>query len=321
MKILRLPRRHLMVPVFIASIFSCSALAVAQEASPSPEPTPTAPSSPPPEASPPQPVPSPVQSGTFGNQYDGRWHFNLTPFLWVPTINGSLHFTNFSSARSIVGAASQIRSVDFNVGPNKYLAKLNGAAMFGVEARKGDSAILTNFVWVNVSSLRNSIATISGTRGNVSIPITVSSGARIAGTIWELALSQTLAHDSRSSVNALLGFRYHSLTASADWILTGPLGNFSRSNSVSQFTNAFAPIVGFTGRVGLSDHFFIPYYGDYGSTGGLQTFQYYGGLAYAYRSGAIILLWRHLQYESTDPSNLIRLIKLGGPTLAWNFRL
>jgi hypothetical protein len=243
-------------------------------------------------------------------------------------LNGSFRFSDFPALRAIppaVGIAQVVapKTVDFSVGPNKYLAKLNSAAMLSLQIRKGDGAILTDLIYLNATSARNSVASITAPAGKVAFPVTLASGARISGGIFELALSPTIARGGLSSVSAVLGFRFDALTASANWTLSaGSTGQFARSGGISQFSNTFAPIAGITGRIGIGRNFFIPYYGDYGAGGNLETYQFIAGIAYAYHAGAVSLVWRQLQYQqSSDPTALFQVLRLGGPALAWTFRL
>ncbi len=101
---------------------------------------------------PPSPTPPPTeQSNVLGNEYDGKWHTDVTPYIWVPTLNGTFHLTNTSKPPP----GFQIEKiVDFSAGPNKYLSKLNSALMFTAEFRKGDSAFFTDFMYLNLTSLR-----------------------------------------------------------------------------------------------------------------------------------------------------------------------
>jgi hypothetical protein len=194
--------------------------------------------------------------------------------------------------------------------------------MLAAQITRGYDAILTDVIYLNLTSSHNSVATLTGPRGEISIPITVDSASRLTGVIWGVAISPNIVHTGTTYVNGLFGFRYTNVTVTAGWTLTGPLGNFSRTGNVKQFTNSFAPIGGFQGHIGLSDRWFIPFYGDYGGDGGVTTYQAFGGIGYNYSSGgSLLLVFRELDYHGVSSGTLLQSLQMGGPALAVTIRI
>jgi hypothetical protein len=265
----------------------------------------------------PSPTPSP-QPGAFGEQYDGKWHIGITPYIWAPTLNGTFHFTNAPAGRLGFEIPS---SVDVTTGPNKYLTHFNSAGMLNLQIRKNDSAIILDGIYLNFSNATTNVTTLRGPHGIVVIPITASASSRLSGGLWTVELSQNLARTDSASINVLFGGRALIANTTVDWSLRGPLGNFSPTGSVSQFANEFTPVLGLNGKIGLGPHFFIPYYGDYGANANLYTWQGLLGFGYGYHSGAVTLAWRQLIFDSTNSAAIFQKLSFGGPALGWTFRL
>lgn len=260
----------------------------------------------------PTPAPSPTPD---------KWRVNITPYLWAPTINGSLHFSRADIRNATKNPPAPLELPDgaaIRLGPNNYLSKLNSALMFSIEARRGNGGFFGDVIYMNLSNTGASVASLSGPRGEIVIPVNVSTSARITETLATVGLE-----GGTPGFNGLVGLRYSSATANAGWSLTGPLGLFDRNGTASKNDVQTVPILGVKGRLSLSSHFFVPYYGDWGSNGAENTWQYFGGIAYGYHSGAAILAWRQLAYgaDPSNPNGLVQLLQLGGPLIGWTFYL
>lgn len=249
---------------------------------------------------------------------DNQWHFRVTPYVWLPTLNAQLHFLHPS-----VPAGDPIEgSADVQVGPNKYLSHLNSAAQLTVEADKGDSSIFGDIMYLNLGNAAASVVNISGPLGNINLPLNVSTSVRLTTTIATGGFGKQFWHAADSEGTAFVGLRYLNQTVSAGWTLTGPIGMFSPTGSATGGKSDLAPIGGVRGRFGLGSHWFVPIYGDYGGSGTLTTYQWFGGIAHEYRAGAQILVWREMAFfANNDSSGLIQNLHLGGPAFAWSFYL
>lgn len=262
----------------------------------------------------PAPSPAPVAS----TDPDNQWHFRVTPYLWLPTINATFHFLT----PSVPPGAVEERFADVRVGPNNYLSHLNSAAQVTVEADKGSSSAFADLMYINVGNAAASVVNIGGPLGDIHLPVNVSTSVRLTTTIATGGFGQQFWHAGDSEGTAFVGLRYINQTVSAAWTLTGPLGKFSPTGSATGGKSDLEPLAGVRGRLGLGSHWFVPLYGDYGGSGSITTYQWFGGIAHEYRAGAQILVWREMAFfANNDTSGLIQNLHLGGPAFAWSFYL
>ena len=288
--------------------------AYAQEATPSPSPAPTetAMASPSPSQA---PQVSPAATATPG------WVVRLTPYIWGPTINGSLHFmrTNLT----LPPGSPVITDVSVRVGPNSYLSKLNSAAQLTVEADKSDLVIFGDIVYMNLSNTGASVIDLHGPLGHLSFPLNAATSARLTATVATGGVGGEYMHTPVSSASAFVGLRYVDVTANSSWTLSGPLGRFPRTGSASANFGDALGIIGTRARIGFSHGWYIPLYVDWGGSAALSTYQWVAGVAHAYHSGAQIIAWRQLAFFANpgQPDALVQSLHLGGPTIAWSFFL
>jgi hypothetical protein len=287
--------RVLLAAAVLLSAFGVSSRASAQQATPSPAPSPMASQDP-----------------------DDRWHFRITPYFWLPTINAQFHFTSVS----VPAGALIPLSADVRVGPNSYLSHINSAIEVNVAAEKGGSELFGDLVYVNVGNAAASVINLSGPLGNINLPINVSTSLRTTSTIATGGFGKEAWRDAYSQAWVFLGLRYVNQTATATWTLTGPLGLFSPTGSGTGSKSDLEPLIGAHGRIGLGSHWFIPLYGDYGGSAAITTYQWYGGIAHEYSGGAQMLIWRDMAFFSNnDTTSLLQNLHLGGPAFAWSFYL
>ena len=90
--------------------------------------------------------------------YSYAWQYELTPYLWLPNVNGTLKFRP-------PPAAGGSREVD--VGSDKYLQNLELALMFTAQARKGSWSILTDVIYLDFSGETAAVRNVSGPGGVV----------------------------------------------------------------------------------------------------------------------------------------------------------
>lgn len=288
-------RQVLIAATVLFSVFGVTGRASAQQAAPSPAPSPVATQDP-----------------------DDRWHFRITPYLWLPTINAQFHFTTVN----LPPGSMAVHSADVRVGPNSYLSHINSAIEVNVAAEKGGSELFGDLIYVNVGNAGASVVNLSGPLGHIDLPINVSTSVRLTTTIATGGFGQEFWRAADSSATGFVGLRYINQTANATWNLTGPLGNFSPTGSGTGSKSDLEPIIGAHGRIGLGSHWFIPLYGDYGGSAAITTYQWFGGIAHEYHSGAQILIWREMAFFSNnDTTGLLQNMHLGGPAFAWSFYL
>jgi hypothetical protein len=260
----------------------------------------------------PAPSASPAPGAT-----DDRWHFRVTPYLWLPTINAQFHFLH----PTLPSGAPAEAFADVRVGPNQYLSHLNSAAQLTVEADKGSSFVFGDLIYLNLGNGSSSVVNLGGPLGHINIPIDVSTTSRTTSTLATVGIGNAFVHTDTTDIGAFVGLRYINMTANVTWNVTGPLGLFPKSGSASGAQSNLQAIVGGRGRIGLGSNWYVPLYLDYGGSGDLTTYQWLGGIAHSYHSGAQILVWRQLAYFQNNNGVLINNVHLGGPAFAWSFYL
>ncbi len=260
------------------------------------------------------PAPSPKTSADPDNQ----WHFRVTPYLWLPTINARLHFL----APTVPPGEPIEGSADVQVGPNNYLSHVNSGAELTVEADKAHSSVFGDIMYLNLGNAGASVVNISGPLGDINLPLNVATSVRLTTTIATGGFGEQVWHEADSEATAFVGVRYLNQTVNAAWTITGPIGMFSPTGTATGAKSDLEPLIGARGRLGLGSHWFVPLYGDYGGSGSITTYQWFGGIAHEYHSGAQMLVWRQLAFfANNDASGLIQNLHLGGPAFAWSFYL
>ena len=241
-------------------------------------------------------------------QADGdQWRFALTPYLWLPNVDGTLKF-------SVPPGAGGSPSVE--VGPNSYLENLDFALMLAGEARRGNWAIISDLIYLDFSDESSAVRSVGGT------PVTVSQSTStgLKGLAWELAVSYTVAQSPTATFEVLGGFRYLGVEASVQWQLAGPSSLLPQAGSQTQNVDLWDAIVGVRGRVKLGGgNWYVPYYLDAGAGSSALTWQGMTGIGYSFRWGDALLAYRHLFYDQKG-DKLFQDFSFSGPALGVSFR-
>ncbi len=85
----------------------------------------------------------PVSQGPAASQTG--WMFNFAPYLWLPTAHVTLNY----NLPDNLGARLP---TDLSSGPGDYLSKLDAAAAFAADVRKGPFSLLTDFMFTRFSA-------------------------------------------------------------------------------------------------------------------------------------------------------------------------
>jgi hypothetical protein len=247
---------------------------------------------------------------------------NVTPYLWLPMIGGTLNYR-------LPGGTAGSTSVGLN--PSDYLGGLNFASMGTAEVRYDRFSVLTDVMYVNLSS---SSSHLKG--GNLaalpSNPVTTSAdldvSTRVGTGIWTAGGGYTLLQGEWGHVDALAGFRLLFVDAKTNHngslTFTGPQGGsatvFGSSGSLSLSRDVWNGIAGLRGRIQIpQSRFFIPFYGDVGGGGSDLTYQVSGGIGYQAGWADLSLGWRYLAFNQSS-ANAVKSLSLNGPYLAATFK-
>lgn len=228
------------------------------------------------------------------------WRFEVTPYLWLSGIKGTLNLNN--------GLA---KSADISA--NNVLSNLKSGGMIAAEAHNGNWGIAADLI---SATLQNS--------GSVAM-LTPAGVARIADkvtvqeTILTGAVTYTVANTKDAYVDALVGARAIDITAT----LNGNLDGTSISKTVSNKTSTVDPIIGAKGRYRIADSsWYIPAYADIGSGGGTTnlTWQVMAGVGKSFGSLIDVSLTYRAMYYDMKSSGVLQKTTMQGPQLAVSFK-
>ena len=182
---------------------------------------------------------SPAAVAADVNIHDGDWQYDLTVYAWWAGIKGTFTLPFPPSA-----AITPVGSQSISVTPNDYLSSLQFGATLAGEARKGNAAIFTDLLYMDLASLQSKVKEVSGPGGAVTLPINADVNAGVRVTVWTLGGSYTVARDKIGTIALLAGGRYGRLKSSLDWDFSGPNGILSKSGGTSVDVNLYDGIVG-----------------------------------------------------------------------------
>ena len=239
---------------------------------------------------------------------DGKWHFSLTPYLWLPDVNGSVNYTRRGGG-----------TLSTDVDPSSYLESLDAAAMVAGEARKDNWLVFTDYIYLHLGGHESAVKSVTGPDGHVTIPINLGGDTSLVANVWTLAGGYTVLREPNISTDVFAGTRLLSLSSSLTWSFSGPTGALARSGNISNTTNKWDGIVGFKGEVRLGESkWFMPYYADIGTGSNNWTWQALIGVGYRFGWGDVVLSFRNLSYDFNDTRNLD--LRLTGPALGASFK-
>jgi len=240
------------------------------------------------------------------DMFDGNWHFGVTPYLWLPYVDGTATY-------NVRGGGT----VNSEVDPGSYLQSLDFAGMLIGEARKGEWSVFTDYIFLHLSGDRSPVRYVTDPSAGVAVPLGVAGSANLTSNVWTLAGGHTVWRDERAFVDLFGGFRFFNFQSTIGWNFATPVGTLPPGGSASQTLNKWDGIVGFKGQVRFGDgNWFMPYYADIGAGSNNWTWQALLGVGYQYKWGALTFVVRSLNYYFDD--NRLDL-HLTGPALGATF--
>ena len=232
-----------------------------------------------------------------------RWSFAITPYLWLPTVDGTLSYDPPPE-----GGATP----DVDLDAETILGALDGALMLAAEARKGDWSISTNFIFVDLEADRSAVKSIdfnpsTGPIERTSVAVDAGTTASIDATYWALSGGYSLVATERAELEVIAGVRYLELQGTVDWRLatsvTAPGGTvtFPATGTIEGSSELWDAVVGVGGRFRFSaSRWFAPYQLDAGGGSSTFTWQTTVGIARAFDWGDLLFAYRFLSYETGD---------------------
>jgi len=246
--------------------------------------------------------------------FDGQWHTTLTPYLWLPTLDGTL---------SSKLPQDQGGNINVELGPNDYLTNLNFALMLAGDVRNGEWTFGADLDYLDISADESHIKTVGGT---VLPPRERSTDIEVdfKGTVLTMYGGYTLAHGNGSNFDVILGVRGLWLSTDTKWVLASSVEGgdftFASAGSTSRDKDYFDGIIGIRGNMKLGDsNWSIPYYLDAGAGSSKLTWQAVLGITYSLSWGNVELAYRHLSYDQKS-DKLVQDMRFSGPALGVSFR-
>ncbi len=246
-----------------------------------------------------------------------QWTFSVTPYLWLPNVNGTLKYSIPPGA----GGSPEVEA-----GPNDYLQNLQAVIMISGEARRDRWSVFTDIIYLEFADQESSVTAVDFGGSLVSSSVNVATSSSFRGMAWTLGTGYAVQTGQGVALDVFGGLRYFGLEATTDWQLagtiTGPGGGqtFPRTGGISGRADLWDGIVGVRGRVLLSSSdWSIPYYLDLGAGSSNVTWQGMLGVAYAFKWGGVTLAYRNLYYDQKD-DKLLQDLRFSGPALGVTFR-
>ncbi len=245
-----------------------------------------------------------------GAQAADAWRYALTPYVWLPSVNGKLRFDIPPGS----GGSPNVES-----GPNDYLENMNFAMMLAGEARRGRWSLMGDLIYLNSSNEKTRTISVN-LPGGGSVPVAdAGTETSMTGKLITLAPGYSLLDTPGARMDVFGGVRYMAIDAKVDWRITAPVGAFPQSGAMEQDKDIVDGIVGVRGRLRLGDgRWSMPYYLDVGAGTSQLTYQASLGLSYGYAWGELALAYRHLSYDFGD-EKLLDNVSFSGPAVGATF--
>jgi hypothetical protein len=247
------------------------------------------------------------------DMWDGQWHFETTPYLWVPWLVSSLQLPPIAGG----GDPSS------NIQPSQYLKHLNAAIMLDASARKGDASVWMDYMYLNLSANPTVWHQVGLPNVDPTLPVSLAMDVGIRASILTLAPSFTVMNNNIGTLDILAGLRYTSVKVSFSYVLSGPRDEISYGGGLWPSFDSTDVITGIRGSLRLSPDgkWFLPYEMDVGVGDENWEWNAVIGAGYHFHWGDVELGVRNLNYHrSKEGSPLIQTVRMTGPVLGATFR-
>jgi len=248
---------------------------------------------------------------------DDQWKFSITPYLWLPNINGTLKYNIPPGS----GGSPEVET-----GPNNYLQNLQTVILVSGEVRKDRWLAFTDIIYLDFANQKSNVKAVNFGGDFVSSSVNLVTSSSLKAGVGMLGAGYAVQAGQAVSLDIFGGVRYAGLDASTDWqlavVVTGPLSGhtFPRVGSISGRADLWDGIIGVKGRILLgSSNWSVPYYLDAGTGSSQVTWQGMVGVAYMWNWGGLTLAYRNLYYDQKD-DKLVQNLRFTGPALGVTFR-
>lgn len=253
------------------------------------------------------------------------WSFQLTPYLWLPTIDGSLKYSLPPGS----GASPEI-----SVGPTDWLKLINAGLLLSGNATKGKFGLYGDLVYLSMESKNDGrvlsvddTITVPGTRIPVPVSANLNLNTRsdLDGLLLSVAGGYQFAESERSAATVFAGVRYFDVDVSSSWDLTAEItvpGTGVVLPAQGQIGNDVGLVDGIVGIRGYNQlgqgKWTAHYYLDAGTGDSDLTWNAMAGLGYEFGWGDMLLAYRHLEYDQST-NKLLQDFSFSGPGFGARF--
>jgi len=249
-----------------------------------------------------------------------QWKFSITPYLWLPNINGTLKY-------DIPPSTSSGGSPEVEAGPNDYLQNLEALILLSGEVRKDRWSAFTDIIYLSFAKEKSQVKEINFGGDLVSSSLNLATSSWLRGMNLTLGVGYAVKTGKAAPVDVFGGLRYFDLSAGTDWQLTttvsGPTNTsqtFPASGGISKSTPLLDGIIGVKGRYQLGEsRWSVPYYIDIGTGSSQLTYQWMLGIDYSFKWGEVSLAYRDLYFDQKD-DKFVQDLRFSGPALGATFR-
>ena len=239
-------------------------------------------------------------------QISNQWTFDVTPYVWAPTVSSTLNYKG-----------KYLNTADVSM--NDIISNLKSGGMIAGEARYGSWGIAADLVSSTLQ--KNGTAPVTPAPG---YNFKVAYKPTLQQTMLTGAATYSLVNNQDANVDGLIGVRWISMTATLNLALDGINYSLSDSKTVSTVD----PIAGFKGRYRIAGStWYIPFYADIGSGGGTTnlTWQAVAGVGKTIEKWVdVSLVYRSLYYDmnssKTNGAGLLQKTTFQGPQLSATFK-
>jgi len=243
-----------------------------------------------------------------GEKLDDRWHFTITPFVWLP----------YLSATDKLESPPDFPSGELETGPGNYLQYLDFVGMLDLQVQKGRWSLLADVVYVDFSgNQRASFPGILAADGGW----TIGADWGLKALILEFAGAYSVFRNKYLNFDLLAGARYAGIDGKVALDISGPLPAWVLSRTFSETAGFVDPIIGFKGKFEPGRKWYFPYYFDIGGfgVGSDLTLHAHAGIGFRFCDWfSMALGYRYLYYDFGE-NKLVNDLKLYGATLGLSF--
>jgi hypothetical protein len=264
-----------------------------------------------------------IASTTLTPETPSGWTFAVTPYAWLPAL---------STTHSLTGPRGATVTNTTSAGIGDYISELNFALMGGAEARHDRFTIMTDLVYANASitTSNSHFSSVNLGPGPIYIPRDqqLSTGTRLATTIWSLEGGYTLLQGDWGNLDAVGGVRMLFNGATSNYTLAANIYApnqtiaLSRDGGLNIGVTSAEGIGGIAGRINVpNSKFYLPFYLDAGGGSVPFTWQVYAAAAYQATSWFDVSLgYRYLDFDGGSKTSGVDSLRLRGVMLVGNIR-